>query len=102
MTSRHWFISLVILNILDFMLSAALINIHGVEIEGNPILRHLIILTGSLWSMFMVKTGALIVLAVGLAGEFDDDQSKVNFALKVVNVIYLCVVIYSLVLLLLL
>jgi len=60
------FLILIILNILDFYSTAILINLVGPEVEANPIVVWLFTVTGTFWTVFLVKGMLLALLGYGI------------------------------------
>ena len=54
-------IILSVLSISDFFITKLLIDIYGFEVEANPLMYKLIVLTNTPWSMLYVKMASLLM-----------------------------------------
>lgn len=94
-------LTLIILNMADFNITQKLISINGIKTEINPIMYHLIHSTNSVYSILWFKGIILSGLTVlyfylFLSPQHLSLQLKFETMLRIVNVVYFVVVIWSL------
>jgi len=91
--------SLLVLNIIDFVTTYIAVEIIG-HIEANPVLNYLIQITGTVWSILIVKIVffSYLIISYELYEKFRNAMQKTLFlgAFAVLNVIYLGVVLHNL------
>lgn len=80
--------TLMILQVLDGILTAVGVSLHGVDMEGNPLIRGLMVAVGPIPALIFVKSLAMAVVAglYMLSGYIDWMVS----ALRTVVILYLC------------
>lgn len=94
-------LTLALLNLTDFLITQQLIHIHGFTVEANPLLRYLLTSTGSVYSILWFK-GAMLLFLTGVylylsfEPRFYATKESFETMLRVVNLIYSAVVVWSL------
>lgn len=82
------FFLLILLNYLDFHTTKLLVDIHGFEVEANPILRYIMDITGSVYSILLVKTIAIAFLGFWFNKEETQFKNKIKWVLILINMVF--------------
>lgn len=82
------FIILIFLNLLDFQTTKVLVDAQGFHVEANPLLRHLMMISGTVYSILMVKLVAMAFFSIWYCKADDTTKSKFVPILALGNVLF--------------
>ena len=82
------FIILVFLNLLDFQTTKVLVDAQGFSVEANPLLRHVMMISGTVYSILMVKLVAMAFFSFWYLRADDKTKSKFVPILALGNVLF--------------
>ncbi len=77
---------LVALQVVDGLFTAVGIHLHGIEVEANILLRHLMYSIGTGTTLFLSKSIAILII-IALA-RFAEEVIWIPYAMKAIAVIY--------------
>ena len=71
------FIILVFLNLLDFQTTKVLVDAQGFQVEANPFLRYLMMISGTVYAILIMKVIAMAFFSYWYCKA--DDKTKTKF-----------------------
>ena len=91
---------LTILNLIDFLLTKNLVNVAGFEAEGNPILYHFMVATGTVYAIMWAKVMALIPMWAFYPFVTQNHRivtpERLERILMLLNITFVCIVAWGL------